>query len=110
MFIILATFVSVNAHVLLQSVHRRSIPVPTLDDKHHLRYSLAISESFYYILDTTNHLLFRYPAYLTRLVIHQNHHYYLVSSGGFREGSLEPPTGTKSFQFHGRTEEKSGKM
>ena len=34
-------------------------------------------------------------------------------SGGFRGGSggsLEPPSGTKLFQFHGEIYEKSGKM
>ena len=34
-------------------------------------------------------------------------------SGGFRGGSggsLEPPSGSKFFQFHGKIYEKSGKM
>ena len=37
----------------------------------------------------------------------------MMSSGGFRGGSggsLEPPSGSKLFQFHGKIYEKSGKM
>ena len=38
---------------------------------------------------------------------------WVLFSGGLRgglDGSLEPPSGTKLFQFHGEIYEKSGKM